>query len=347
MAASDSHPVSGDVPVTEEDVIRLIQSLAGASSDELAVGIGDDAAVLRLGGAAFCVTTDLMVEGVHFNLAYISPYDLGRRAIAANLSDLAAMGARPRWGFLSLGLPGRPNRDFVEGLVRGVMDLGREHGLDLAGGDTVSAPQLVINLCLVGAAEAQEPVLRSGAREGDAICVTGRLGAAAAGLAWLAQGGSPNDPEAASVVEAHLRPQPRVAAGRILAQSGRVSAMIDVSDGLATDLARLCAASQTGALVKQDRLPLDEPTRDMAQRLEADALDWALTGGEDFELLFTCAKGDVPILKTLLAEEDSELPISRIGIISTGRGVLLERSDGRQEEITHQGYDHFREEQPE
>ncbi len=330
--------------ISEEDVIRLIQSLAGQSSDELAVGIGDDAAVLRLGGSTLCVTTDLMVEGIHFNLDFITPYDLGRRAMTANLSDLAAMGSLPRWGFLSLGLPGRPERSFVEGVVRGVRDRGDEFGLTLAGGDTVSSPQLIVNLCLVGAAESREPMLRSGAREGEAVCVTGLLGEAAAGLAWLQAGRDPEDPRAAPVVEAHLRPRPRVQAGRALAQSGKVGAMMDISDGLASDLARLCMASQTGALVRESDLPISDSTRQVADLLEADPLEWALRGGEDFELLFTCAPGDLDILAELVSDSEPGLGLTRVGTISTGRGVLLEHTQGGQEEITLQGFDHFRDE---
>lgn len=329
--------------MSEEEIIRLAQSLAGESNDELFVGIGDDAAVLNLGGSEFCVTTDLMVEGVHFDLTYTSPHDLGLKAMAANLSDLAAMGALPRWGFISMGLPARPSRRLVESIFGGVMEMCRQYGLTLAGGDTVRAPQLLINLCLIGAAEKRSPVLRSGARPGDAVCVTGVLGSAAAGLAWLRSGGAADAQEAAWAVAAHLRPQPRVEAGRILAQSERVHAMMDLSDGLATDLARLCDASQVKAKVEEKRLPLAEGAAALAEKLGADASEWALTGGEDFELLFTCTPEEVELLRELLQDSQPGLAVTQVGKISKGRGVHLRRSDGSDREITLEGFDHFRE----
>jgi thiamine-monophosphate kinase len=340
LAKKDQEP---GALMSEEDIIRLVQSLAGESSDELFVGIGDDAAVLNLAGSEFCVTTDLLVEGIHFDLAYISPHELGLKAMAANLSDLAAMGALPRWGFLSLGLPARPSRSLVESLFGGIMEMCREYDLILAGGDTVRSPQMIINLCLIGAAEKRSPMLRSGALPGDAVCVTGVLGSAAAGLAWLKSGGDKHDAEAAWATAAHLRPQPRVAVGRALAQSGRVHAMMDLSDGLASDLARMCAASQVGAHVDEKLVPLAEGAPALAQMLGADALDWALGGGEDFELLITCAPGDVEILGELAADSQPGLKLSRLGKITKSRGVNLRRADGSEQEITLQGFDHFRE----
>lgn len=340
MSQASQNP---DALMSEEDIIRLVQSLAGGSSDELFVGIGDDAAVLNLAGSEFCVTTDLLVEGVHFDLAYTSLHELGLKAMAANLSDLAAMGAQPRWGFLSLGLPARPSRSLVESLFGGVMEMCRKYGLTLAGGDTVRAPQMLINLCLIGAVETKAPVLRSGARPGDAVCVTGVLGSAAAGLAWLGSGGDKHDQETAWATTAHLRPQPRIAAGRALAQSGRVHAMMDLSDGLASDLARLCAASQVGARVEEKRIPLADGATALAEKLRADALEWALFGGEDFELLITCEPGDVEILGELAKDSQPDLGLTRVGEITGSRGVSLKRVDGTEQEITLQGFDHFRE----
>lgn len=330
----------------EEDVVRLIASLACKGGDELRVGIGDDCAVLSLGGRLWCVTTDLMVEGVHFDLAYFTPYDLGRRVMAANLSDLAAMGADPRWGFLSLGMGPRPDSAFLRGVIRGLSDLGKQYGLSLAGGDTVRSPALILNLCIMGLAQGQGPLLRSGARPGDAICVTGRLGASAAGLAWLQKGGDSDDPAALEAVKAHLRPVPRVAAGRALAQSGRVHAMMDLSDGLATDLARLAVASQVGAEVLAERLPVDRTTRELAQRLGTDPLEWALSGGEDFELLFTCEPAEVELLAEIVEEAEAGLTVTRVGRITRGTGVELVGPDKQRRQIAFSGFDHFRAGEP-
>ncbi len=329
--------------LSEEEVVRLIQSLAGSGDGELLVGIGDDAAVLSVQARELVVTTDLLVEGVHFDLGFISPYDLGGRAMAANLSDLAGMGAKPRWGFLSLGLPPKPQAAFIGELVRGLVEFGRRFGLTLAGGDTVRSPQVLINLCLVGQADPAKPALRSGARPGDAVCVSGNLGASAAGLAWLAGGGDPDDSGAREAVQAHLRPLPRVAAGRALAESGQVHAMMDLSDGLATDLFRLAQASGLGAKVEAAALPIAESTRDLAAGLGIDPLDWALRGGEDFELLFTCGPGQLELLSALLAETEPDLALTRVGSMTGEPGVWL-HGVGEPRDIGLMGYDHFREE---
>ncbi len=329
--------------LSEEDVIRLVQSLSGGAGDHgLCVGIGDDAAVLDHPGGRLVVTTDLLVEGVHFDLAYTSAYDLGWRAMAANLSDLAAMGALPRWSFLSLGLAGPPEEDFVSALLRGMADLAAPQGLVLAGGDTVKSPQVVLNLCLIGDAAGVEPPLRTRARPGQAVCVTGSLGASAAGLAWLGRGGAKDDPQATAAVAAHLRPVPRLAAGRALAASGRLGAMMDLSDGLASDLARICRASQVGAVVEAASLPISQETRTLAAGLGADPLDWAVKGGEDFELLFTCESDQVGLLAELVADGSPGLELTRVGRVVEGRGVVLDLPDGSARDITLGGYDHFR-----
>lgn len=329
-------------PNNEEEIVRLIASLAGEASDELRVGIGDDCAVLSLGAQTWCVTTDLLVEGVHFDRSFITPYDLGRRAMAANLSDLAAMGADPRWGFLSLGIGPEPISELLEGVIRGVSGMGHEYGLALAGGDTVRSPALLLNLCLMGRLDKDTAALRTGARQGDAVCVTGSLGASAGGLAWLKTGGPASDPVALDLVEAHLRPRPRVLAGRALCQSKRIHAMIDISDGLGTDLARLCQASQAGAEVAAAKLPVHPDAPGVAAHLGQDALEWALSGGEDFELLFTCDPSDVELLTSLADEAEPGLTVHQVGSITKGPGVTLIDPLGDSREISFMGYDHFR-----
>ena len=214
-------PADAPTHLSEEEIINLVASLAGGAGGELTVGIGDDCAVLGGAQSGLVVTTDLLVQGVHFDLGFMSPADVGHRSMAANLSDLAAMGAEPAWGFLSLGLPARPQASFVSELVGSMVSQGRAYGLKLAGGDTVGAPQVVINLCLLGAMGNLAPVLRSGGRLGDAVCVTGRLGGSGAGLAWLQAGRDPDDPAAAPAVATHQRPVPRVVAGGPWPNPGR------------------------------------------------------------------------------------------------------------------------------
>lgn len=331
--------------LSEEDIISLVASLAGGAGGELAVGIGDDCAVLGGAQAGLVVTTDLLVEGVHFDLGLMSPADVGHRAMAANLSDLAAMGSQPAWGFLSLGLPAGPRASFVEELVGSMVNQGRAFGLKLAGGDTVKAPQVLLNLCLLGTMGNLAPLLRSGGRLGDAVCVTGVLGGSAAGLAWLQAGLDPADPAAAPAVAAHRRPVPRVEAGRALAASGRVHAMMDLSDGIASDLARLARASGLGARVEAESVPVDPSARAVASALGGDALNWALAGGEDFELMFTCDPGEAPLLAELVAEAAGGLAVTQVGRLIPGPGVTLSRG-GKEEPIGYMGYDHFRESVP-
>lgn len=338
-------PPTTPAHLSEEEIISLVASLAGGAGGDLAVGIGDDCAVLGGAQAGLVVTTDLLVEGVHFDLGLMSPADVGHRAMAANLSDLAAMGANPAWGFLSLGLPPRPQASLVAELVGSLVDQGRTHGLKLAGGDTVRAPQVVINLCLLGTMGNLAPLLRAGGRLGDAVCVTGALGGSAAGLAWLQAGRDPADAAAASAVAAHRRPTPRMAAGRALAESGRVHAMMDLSDGLASDLARLARASGLGARVEADLAPVDPAARAVALALGGDALGWALAGGEDFELLFTCDPGAVGLLAELVAEAAGGLAVTQVGRLVPGPGVTLNRQ-GKEEPISYMGYDHFRDDLP-
>ena len=338
MAPSDHSPT-----LSEERIIRLIAALAGEGGRGLVVGIGDDAAVLGGAQAGLVVTTDLLVEGSHFDLGLLSPAQVGWRAMAANLSDLAGMGALPAWGFLSLGLPARPKASFVEELVGAMVDLGRAHGLSLAGGDTVRSPQVIINLCLLGRMDNTAPLLRSGGRLGDAVCVTGVLGGSAAGLAWLKAGRDPKQEGADRAVAAFARPQPRVAVGRALAQSGRVHAMMDLSDGLASDLARLARASGLlGARVEADRVPLHPGALAVADTLGGDPLAWALNGGEDFELLFTCDPGEVGLLAELAAQSAGGLKVTQVGRLSKGPGVRLSQ-DGQERDIAMGGWDHFRE----
>jgi thiamine-monophosphate kinase len=347
-----SEPLPGGPGLSEEEIIRLAGALAAGAagagpSAGLKLGIGDDAAVLDLAQGEYVVTTDLMVEGVHFDLALMAPADVGWRAMAANLSDLAAMGALPRWGFLSLGLKPPAREDLVRGLLGGMLELGSTHGLALAGGDTVRAPVGLVNLCLIGAMAGVTPVTRAGARAGQAVCVTGWLGQAAGGLAWLQAGGDAKDPLAAPLVAAHRRPTPRLAAGRALAVSGLVTAMMDLSDGVASDLARLALASgeaagaPLGAVVAAEAVPVSEAAGEAAQRLGADALAWALTGGEDFELLFTCRPADAPALARAVQAAEPGLAVTVLGEITAEPGLWLAHADGRRAEMSFQGYDHF------
>ena len=317
-------------------------------------GIGDDAAVIDSpSGSHLLVTADLLVEDVDFRRAFFGPADIGHKAVAASLSDIAAMGGRPRWALLSIGVPREiwEQPRFVAVLYKAANQLARRHGATVIGGDISRTPErIVVDSVLIGEAARGRAVLRSGARPGDQIFVTGALGGAAAGLRVQEHAGSLG-PRAArrlldrfkGLTSRQRRPAPRVEWGALLGERGLAAAMIDLSDGLSSDLAHLCRESGVGALVEAASVPVNPlvgrapaSPQAFARALKTDAL--ALHGGEDYELLFTVRPSDLRKLpKTVKG-----VPATRIGeITERGRGVKLLR-DGREEDFTPSGFEHFR-----
>jgi len=275
----------------EQGVIDLLARRCPTQGEGGRLGIGDDAAVVAASGE-WVVTTDLLVESTHFDRAYSSPADVGHKALAVNLSDLAAMGAVPGPMFLTLGLPPATPVAELEGFAEGLGTLARATGAWLAGGDTVAASAgWVVGICLLGRPVAA-PIRRDGARPGDHLFVSGTLGGAAGGLRWLAEGGEAA--EQAALVARHRRPEPRLELGAWLAREGLCSAMIDLSDGLAADGPRLAGRSGVGLAVDLDTVPIDPILEPLFGSREA--LGLALTGGEDFELLFTVPPPALPRL---------------------------------------------------
>jgi thiamine-monophosphate kinase len=315
-----------------ERIARLTTTRAG-----VAVGIGDDAAVLA-GSPATVVTQDLLVDGVHFRRGTSGMADIGHKALAVNLSDVAAMGAAPVAAIVGLGLPdvdplGGADLDLLYGAMEA---LAARHDVTIAGGDVTRAPALVLSVTAIGTmAAGVAPVLRSGARPGDLLCVTGTLGAAAAGLAVL------DDPrlatgltEADALREASLRPTPRVAAGRSLAAGG-ATAMLDCSDGLALDALRLARASGATVELDLDRVPVAGGVAAVAARLGIAADVLAATGGDDYELIVT-----VPPDGLDRARRDLDVGLSVVGRVVTGPGVLRLRRDGVPVELGRLGWEH-------
>jgi thiamine-monophosphate kinase len=304
--------------------------------------IGDDAAVLEpTPGTMLVATTDLLLEDVHFRRRWAEPADIGWKAMAVNVSDIAAMGATPRWALVALACPESTSAEEVEAFYEGALALCDAHDVVIVGGDTSSAPAgWTVNVTLLG--EAVSPVLRSTARPGDLIAVTGSLGRAAAGLAVLERAAAPAGVSAAAladVTDAHLRPRPRVAEGRWLASAGGVTAMMDLSDGLATDLPRLVAESATAATVRLPRLPVAAAAQAVAAAVEHDPLTWATGGGEDYELLVTCERDAFERLRAGLAATVGTA-LTAIGEIGVGRGVRWIDAEGREAPVAA-GFEHF------
>jgi thiamine-monophosphate kinase len=332
----------------ESDFIDALRRRVAAKSQSLIAGIGDDAAVFRgTAGKETVITADLLVEDIDFRRTTTPPYLLGHKVLAVSLSDIAAMGARPLWSIISIGMPEDVwQTDFVERLYDGVLDLANRYGVQLIGGDTSRTPgNIVIDSIVAGEATAEMSVLRTGASVGDQIFVTGSLGAAAAGLRLIERGahlaeqnlGDEDSQKLDHILLRQLRPEPRVGWGIVLGEEQLATSMIDLSDGLSSDLNHLCTASGVGALIDSSLLPIDERVTELCGRRALDPLQLALHGGEDFELLFTVKPADA----TRLPRRVDGVGIKCIGtILSASEGVKI--SEGpRTWELRPGGWKHF------
>jgi thiamine-monophosphate kinase len=314
-----------------------------APVEGVTVGIGDDCAVLEPSpGHRLLATTDLLLEDIHFRRRYATPADVGWKSMAVNLSDIASMGGRPRWALVALACAADTTLDEVDAFYAGARALAARHAVTIVGGDTTASPAgWLVNVTLLG--EAVAPLLRSGARAGDVIAVTGPLGRSAAGLSVLDRPGVPAGLAEATVAEvtgAHLRPVPRVEEGRWLGRAGGVTSMIDLSDGLATDLTHVADESRVHCRVDVDRVPIDAATREVARALGADPLAWAAAGGEDYELLLTCAPDALDRLSEGLAQQTGTR-LHAIGtVVGAGAGVSFVDGGGRPVSMPA-GFEHF------
>ena len=306
-------------------------------------GIGDDAAISSLTpGTELVSTVDLLVEGVHFNLSFTSAHILGRKSLAVNLSDIAAMGANPRFVLLSLALPAKTIVEFIDDFMRGFLEMARAHDVALIGGDTSSSPEGVfISVTLLGEGKKENLVCRCGAQPGDDLYVTGTLGDSLLGL-QVAQKreGKPTSPEEAYLMERHLNPIPRLPEGKTLAERGLARAMIDVSDGLYSDLWHICEESQVGATVWVERIPLSVPFQSLATVPKEQNWQLAVKGGEDYELLFAAASEKAWELKELARHWKCGLTwIGKVEPFS--QGVTIRNEQGPVDDAFLKGYDHF------
>jgi thiamine-monophosphate kinase len=311
--------------------------------DDVRAAVGDDVAVLALDGESYLLATcDVQVEGVHFRRKSITPYQLGRRAAAINLSDIAAKGGTPEHFLVSLALPGTLEVGWVEALYEGLGEEAAEHGADVVGGNLSRTDgPVVVDVFLLGKVRVDEVVLRSGARAGDAVLVTGSLGAGVAGLAVLEERGAVRSEEWEEVLERYLTPRPRVREGRVIARSGRATSMIDVSDGLSSDVAHICDQSDVGVRLFADRLPVSGGVRSVAAVTGRTGWSLALEGGEDYELCLTLSPGAEREVAALV-EEETGTPVTCVGEIlarEEGRWVVL--PDGSEIPLVARGWDHF------
>jgi len=340
------------VPVAEKALIARIRRLAAGQAGQnlageraratpskasLVAGIGDDCAVLRLPSGREClVTTDFSLEGIHFRRDWHAPESVGHRCLARGLSDIAAMGGDPVAAFLSLALPRNLPQAWVGRFLRGLMGLAEKFGVTLAGGDTAESPSgILADIVVVGTVPKGKAILRSGARPGDRIYVSGELGGSAAALVQLRlQETTRNRKHELNPAQysRHFFPEPRIELGRTLREKRLASAMIDTSDGFSTDLAHICEESGVGAEIEAELIPrarVGKPVHEVALKL-------ALHGGEDYELLFTAPRDQrVP-------SRIAGVPITPIGHITRARKIVLRNRHGVAHELKPRGWEHFR-----
>ncbi len=331
----------------EFGLIGRLDTLLGPTADpDVVQGIGDDAAVYRVGeGRVHVVTTDALLEGYHFDQSFTPLERLGFKAIAVNVSDIAAMNARPRFATVALGLPATIAVESVEKLYRGMARACERFGVVLLGGDTTAAAGLTLSVTLIGEARERDVVYRHGAQPGDLVCVTGDLGAAYAGLKLLLDNRDAlrRDPQHVPdlspypyVLARQLTPTPRLEAVEAWARAGiRPTAMIDISDGLASEIHHLCDRSGTGAVLYEAALPIDPETRALADVFEEDVDVYALFGGEDYELLFTISEADFARMPQGVAT-----PIGRM--TEPEEGVHVQTAEtGERVPLQNAGFNHF------
>jgi thiamine-monophosphate kinase len=315
----------------------------------LSCGIGDDAAVIKqLTGRDTVITTDLLVEESDFRRDSTQPRLLGHKALAVSLSDIAAMGAQPRWALLSIGIPlDIWDSDFVDQLYEGFFALAERYDIRLIGGDVSRTPEkIVIDSIVLGECRSEHAVARSGAKPGDHLFVTGLLGASAAGLRLMERGArlqklGASDDDSRSIEQLllrQLRPEPRVGWGLVLGQERLASSMIDLSDGLSSDLHHLCQESRVGAVIESAQIPVDPLVAELAGRRALDPLILALNGGEDFELLFTVSPENISKLPTKV----DGVSITLIGQIKKASEGVCVAEGSRVWSLKSGGWDHFK-----
>ena len=328
--------------IGEFGFIDRVASMGNVRPEGVVKGIGDDCAVIGLNGPEYLlITTDLLVERVHFLLDWAQPEIIGAKSLSVNLSDIAACGGVPRDAFISLAVPSYIDVEWLDGLYAGMREVAADAQVNLLGGDTTgSAGHLVINVAVTGLVPREEVLFRHTAQATDLIVLTGPTGRSAAGCDLLLKGLRLSDQAARPLIERHLQPRAHLKEARILAQSGACTAAIDVSDGLSSDLSHVCKDSQVAAVIREQDLPLDPDLIRTAAQMGKDPLHWVLNGGEDYVLLAAVRRESLADLGKLFEQEGCAL--FPIGEFVPGTGIELARTDGSTQQLGALGWDHFR-----
>jgi thiamine-monophosphate kinase len=320
----------------EPELIARIQARLPPAPPWLLVGIGDDAAVVEPErNRVDVLSVDTLVEGVHFDRSFVPPEAIGHRAIAVNLSDLAAMGAAPRVGLVAMALPATLRIDEFDAIVSGMVDVAGHHRLHIVGGNLARSPgPLMIDVTVLGTVKRRQALTRGGARPGDDVFVSGPIGGAVAGLRALKMSASASGP----CIDRYLRPEPRVRLGTLLSRARAATACIDLSDGFADGIHRIADASGVGATIDADALPIDACARQQSEAVGVDPVAAAIAGGDDYELLFTARRR--AHRRVIATARQAGVPVTRIGVCTDSRQVLLRRGGG-ETPLPRSGYDHF------
>jgi len=325
--------------IGEFGLIDRIRKWTCTHNPALLKGIGDDVAVIESGKKVLLITTDLLIEDIHFELNWIDPFHLGKKALLVNISDIAAMGGTPKYFLISLGLPRNLSLSFISSFYRGLKDGAKRFGVDLIGGDTSVSGKIIVNICLLGEGKRGSLLFRSGAKVGDDLFVSGTLGDAALGLKILQKNGPQGKPR--GLIQRHHSPSPRIQLGQALARHHGATAMIDVSDGLLIDAHHLLAESGVGAQIWEDRIPLSNLYQKWIHLFSKSPYQFALSGGEDYELLFTAR----PEMRQKVSELalSFKIPITHIGkIVPKSEGLHVIGLDGEKYSPARLGFEHFK-----
>ena len=313
----------------EFELIKRINKKTKLFSKDVIVGIGDDAAVLKYSKSKYLLfTTDMLVEDDHFSLEYSNAEQVGMKAIEVNVSDIAAMGGAPKHALISLALPKNIGVGFVDCLYKGLNKAGEKYKVNIIGGDITHSKQIVINVSMIGFVEKKNLCLRSDAKAGDLICLSGDIGKSTAGLELLKK------KKKGKSIKPHLEPKARLGFARKIANY--VNTMEDVSDGLAQEVRNICDMSKVGAVIYKEKIPISKTTIDDTKKIKKDAYEFALYGGEDFELVFTVNKKNFKLLKKKIKNK-----IYVVGeVLNKNKGLYL-LDKGKKIKLK-KGYDHFK-----
>ncbi|MCK5039650.1 MAG: thiamine-phosphate kinase [Candidatus Aenigmarchaeota archaeon] len=326
----------------EQALIKHINKSISINKEEVILGIGDDAAVTKAPKDKNLVfTTDMLVEDVHFSLDFYTPEQIGKKAVVANISDIASMGAIPKHMLISLAIPKDITVEFIDGLYKGIMSETDKYNINIIGGNMTGSPSEAIIINIVIAGEVDKEIRRSGAEEEDIILVTGDLGASGAGLYFLQNNTNISKESGSILKKIHINPQHCLKESQILKKLNCITSMDDISDGLATETREICEASNVGAIIYKQKIPTSKATEELLRSIKKDTKETALYGGEDYELLFTTKKENEKIIIDTLKKQTGT-SVTTIGKITKEKSIYLIDEEGKKQELKKTGYDHFK-----